>query len=89
MIARKYQYPACKTVDIVENWFGRDLANPYAWLRDRKEPEVLDFVARENAFTDAFLPAAERQEMMEELKNRRLRDLPGSITPGAAVIWVR
>ncbi len=77
----KYQYPVCKTVDTVENWFGRELADPYSWLRNAKDPEVLDFVARENAFTDAFFPADELQEMMDLLKSRRLKDLPSSITP--------
>lgn len=78
---KKYQYPACKTVDTVENWFGRELADPYAWLRSAKDPEVLDFVARENAFTDSFFPADELAAMMDTLKSRRLPDLPGSITP--------
>lgn len=80
-MARKYQYPACKTVDKVENWFGRSLADPYAWLRDRKDPEVLDFVARENAYTDAFFPQDELEEMMASLKTGALRELPMSIVP--------
>ena len=47
-------YPACKTVDVVEDWHGVELTDPYAWLRDKTDPEVLDFVARENAYTDAY-----------------------------------
>ncbi len=78
---KKYQYPACKTVDTVENWFGRELPDPYAWLRSAKDPEVLDFVARENTFTDSFFPADELADMINTLKSRRLPDLPGSIIP--------
>lgn len=80
----KYQYPSCKTVDTVENWFGHELADPHSWLRNGKDPEVLDFVARENAFTDAFFPAEDLQEMIDTLKRNRLKDLPGSITPWQA-----
>ena len=77
----KYQYPSCKTVDTVENWFGHELADPYSWLRNAKDPEVLDFVARENAFTDAFFPADQLQEMIDTLKANRLKDLPMTMTP--------
>ena len=77
----KYQYPSCKTVDTVENWFGHELADPYSWLRNAKDPEVLDFVARENAFTDAFFPADELQEMIDTLKANRLKDLPMTMAP--------
>ena len=77
----KYQYPACRTCDTVETWFGTELADPYSWLRDRKDPEVLDFVARENAFTDAFFPADELSAKIAELKDQALPGLPGSITP--------
>ena len=77
----KYQYPACRTADTVENWFGRELPDPYSWLRDRKDPEVLDFVARENTYTDAFFPADELNDMIAQLKAQALPGLPGSITP--------
>ena len=77
----KYQYPACRTADTVENWFGRELPDPYSWLRDRKDPEVLDFVARENAYTDAFFPQSDLDAMIADLKAQALPGLPGNITP--------
>ena len=77
----KYQYPACRTADTVEDWFGTKLADPYSWLRDRHDPEVLDFVARENAFTDGFFPQDELEAMKADLKAHALPSLPGSITP--------
>ena len=77
---KKYQYPACRTADTVENWFGRELPDPYSWLRDRHDPEVLDFVARENAYTDSYFDAEALAQTVAGLKERRLPDLPGSIT---------
>ena len=49
----KYNYPECRRSDLVEDYFGHKLEAPYTWLRNTKDPEVLDFTARENAFTDA------------------------------------
>lgn len=75
------QYPECRTVDKVEDWFGHALSDPYAWLRDGKDPEVLDFVARENAYTDAFFPAEELERKIAELKAQELPSLPARISP--------
>ena len=76
----KYQYPTCRTADTVENWFGIQLPDPYSWLWDRKDPEVLDFVARENAYTDTFFPKADLDAMIAQLKEQALPGLPGNIT---------
>lgn len=77
----KYTYPHCPECDTVEDWFGTRLPDPYAWLRDGKDPRVLDFVARENACTDAFFPAEDLRVMIAELKARAVKPLPTGITP--------
>lgn len=77
----KYQYPACPTVDKEEDWFGVRLPDPYAWLRDAKDPRVLDFVARENAFTDAYFASRPLEEKIAQLKQGRLPELPRELTP--------
>ena len=77
----KYIYPYCKTVDKVEDWFGTKLSDPYEWLKNAKDPEVLDFVARENAYTDEFFDEAELEKEIASLKEKALVDLPGSISP--------
>lgn len=77
----KYTYPACKTVDKVEDWFGTQLPDPYAWLRDGKDPEVLDFVARENAYTDAWFDPAELEAKIAQLKSQKLPELPTGMIP--------
>lgn len=77
----KYQYPACKKVDTVEDWFGTSLPDPYSWLRNARDPEVLDFVARENAFTDQYFDGKELEEKIEELKKQKLPELFSEIIP--------
>lgn len=79
----KYQYPECKTVDKTENWFGHELADPYAWLRDRNDPEVLDFVARENAWTDAYFEQKgdKLAGKIAQLKAEKLPELPRDLVP--------
>lgn len=76
----KYEYPACKTVDVTEDWFGTSLPDPYAWLKQAKEPEVLDFVARENAFTDAWFDREKVQARAAQLKAEKLPELYYSLT---------
>lgn len=75
----KYQYPTCKTVDKAEDWFGTSLPDPYAWLRDGKDPEVLDFVARENAYTDTYFKDFPLDKKIAELKAKALPTLPSNL----------
>lgn len=77
----KYQYPVCPTVDKVEDWFGTSLPDPYAWLRNAKDPEVLDFVARENAFTDSYFASRPLEEKIDRLKADKLPGLPRELVP--------
>ena len=71
----KYEYPVCKTVDVTEEWFGTKLPDPYAWLKEAGDPQVLDFVARENAFTDAWFDADRLQAKIARLKEEKLPEL--------------
>jgi prolyl oligopeptidase len=50
-------YPKTKTVPVVDEQFGRKVADPYRWLEDdvRVNPEVAAWVKAENAVTDAYL----------------------------------
>lgn len=51
---------------------GKTFSDPYEWLRDRNDPEVLQLLEAENAYTDAVLaplaPLAE--EIFTEIKTR-------------------
>ena len=77
----KNDYPSSPVCDTKEEWFGRTLPDPYAWLKDGKDPAVLDWVRQQNEFTDAFFPALPVREKMAALKKEKLSPLPGMLSP--------
>ena len=83
-------YPECKTVDVVENWHGIELPDPYTWLRDKDDPEVRDFVARENAYTDAYFADRGVDEKIAQLKATQLPENYMTVEPfGAGYVTSR
>ena len=52
-----FAYPDAKRVDVVDNRFGVQVADPYRWLEDdvRNDPAVEAWVTAENQVTDRFL----------------------------------
>lgn len=50
-------YPETRTDGTVETIFGEPIADPYRWLENdvRNDPEVADWVQRENTVTEAYL----------------------------------
>nr|WP_305958283.1 prolyl oligopeptidase family serine peptidase [Aurantiacibacter sp. 219JJ12-13]MDP5261632.1 prolyl oligopeptidase family serine peptidase [Aurantiacibacter sp. 219JJ12-13] len=53
------QYPETRQGDVVETFFGEEIADPYRWLEEdvRNSEEVAAWVARQNAVTDTYLDA--------------------------------
>lgn len=52
-------YPETYRGDVVETFFGEEVADPYRWLEDdvRNNPEVANWVEAQNALTDQYLDA--------------------------------
>ncbi len=50
-------YPETRRGDVVETFFGEQVADPYRWLEDdvRNNTEVADWVEAQNAITDSYL----------------------------------
>lgn len=55
--APRPDYPATERNDLVERQFGFAVADPFRWLEDdvRVNPRVANWVARQNAATEAYL----------------------------------
>jgi prolyl oligopeptidase len=55
--AQPLDYPATRRGDVVETKFGESIADPYRWLEGdvRRDAEVADWVARQNALTQQNL----------------------------------
>ncbi|QKG80653.1 prolyl oligopeptidase family serine peptidase [Tenuifilum thalassicum] len=50
-------YPKTKKVDVVDEYFGVKVPDPYRWLEDDKSPEVAEWVKQQNEVTFKYLNA--------------------------------
>lgn len=64
--------PVAKTVPYETTRHGETRTDPYFWLRDRSDPDVVAYLEAENAHTEAVLADAQalRRELYEEMKGR-------------------
>ncbi len=62
-------YPPTRTVDVVDDYHGTKVADPYRWLEQITSPDVAEWVAAQSAFTDQMLtPDTLRQTLMERMR---------------------
>ena len=61
-------YPESRRGDVVETLFGETIADPFRWLENdvRSDPEVADWVARQNRVTRAYLDALPQRRWFED-----------------------
>jgi prolyl oligopeptidase len=65
VFAKKYQYPEAKKGDVVDDYFGTKVADPYRWLEDADAQDTREWVARENALTRRYIDSYPRREAIE------------------------
>src|SRR6266851_4502429 len=65
------QYPTAARGDIVDDYFGTKVADPYRWMEDLNAPDVKQWVDAENAVTFKYLGSL---PMRDALK-KRITDL--------------
>jgi prolyl oligopeptidase len=53
--AARMTYPETRKDDVVDDYFGTKVPDPYRWLEDLNSPETARWVAAENAVTEAYL----------------------------------
>ncbi len=58
----KVAYPATKTINHVDDYFGRKVADPYRWMEDLNASDVAQWVKAENAVTEKFLATLPMRE---------------------------
>ncbi len=61
------KYPATKTVDQTDDFFGTRVADPYRWLENDTAEDTKDWVQRENHVTESYLANI---PFKEAIKNR-------------------
>lgn len=68
MLAQRAEYPVAKKVDVVDDYHGTKVADPYRWLEDVDSDATKAWVAAENEITFAYLDAIpERQWIRDRL----------------------
>jgi prolyl oligopeptidase len=69
----RLKYPETKKVDVVDDYHGTKVADPYRWLEDdvRKSKEVADWVEAQNKVTFGFLQSIPEREAIQ----KRITDL--------------
>ncbi|QDT08987.1 Prolyl endopeptidase precursor [Planctomycetes bacterium K23_9] len=76
----KMKYPATKTVDVVDDYFGNQVSDPYRWLEDTESDETAAWIAAQNKVTQSYLESLpQREEMrarLEKLWNYERFGLP-------------
>jgi len=56
--------PIAKVVPVSTTLFGDTRTDPYAWLRDRNDPDTPKYLEAENAYTKAMMKSTEELQSM-------------------------
>jgi prolyl oligopeptidase len=61
----KPTYPRPRQGDVVDDYHGTKIADPYRWMEDLNAPEVKQWVAAENAITFRYLDALPQRDALK------------------------
>src|SRR5438477_12981632 len=59
------KYPAARKGDVVDDYFGTKVPDPYRWMEDLNAPEVKQWVDAENAVTFKYLDARAQRDAIK------------------------
>ncbi|KAB2907379.1 MAG: S9 family peptidase [Ignavibacteriaceae bacterium] len=75
MLKSQRDYPAppsAKKIPTVFTEFGKTRVDDYYWLRDKSNPEVIDYLNKENAYAETVMESTKdlQETLYEEMKGR-------------------
>jgi prolyl oligopeptidase len=59
-------YPVTRKADVVDDYFGRTVADPYRWMEDLDSPEVVAWREAQNALTFSYLGRLPLRDRLRE-----------------------
>ena len=59
-------YPTTQKVDVVDDYFGTKVSDPYRWLEDDLSPETAEWVKAQNVVTFDYLSKIPYREQIEQ-----------------------
>jgi prolyl oligopeptidase len=62
---KQYTYPEAMKQNVVDDYFGTKVADPYRWLEDPDSPETQAWVAKENELTRKYIDSYDKREALE------------------------
>ncbi len=65
-LVAQVEYPQTKKVDLVDDYHGAEVADPYRWLEDVDSDETKAWVEAQNKVTFAYLEAIPEREQLRE-----------------------
>lgn len=65
-VQAQLKYPQPKKVDVVDNYFGVKIEDPYRWMEDVNDPDVAKWVEEENKLTESFLSKIPFRDKLRE-----------------------
>lgn len=63
---KQFNYPKAEKQDVVDNYFGTDVADPYRWMENDTTSEVAAWVEAENKITNDYLAQIPFRETIKE-----------------------
>ncbi|HXV13422.1 MAG TPA: prolyl oligopeptidase family serine peptidase [Candidatus Krumholzibacteria bacterium] len=66
VFAKKYVYPEAMKQDVVDNYHGTQVADPYRWLEDPDSKDTMDWVAKENELTRSYIDSYAKRDAIEQ-----------------------
>lgn len=63
---RRFPYPSARKANVVENYHGTKVADPYRWMENPNDPETQAWVEAENRLTFAYLNSIPAREKIEQ-----------------------
>src|SRR5262249_41093734 len=69
-VSQPLNYPKVRKADVVDDYFGTKVPDPYRWLEDPDSPETLKWINQENELTQSyFQKLPDRARFRERLTN--------------------
>ncbi len=62
----RIKYPATKTINVIDDYFGTKVPDPYRWLEDDNSPETKEWVRAENKVTFNYLKKIPQREKIRK-----------------------
>jgi len=62
----RFTYPPAKTVDVVDDYHGTKVADPYRWMEEEGTPDLVKWIDSENVLTENYLQGVPGREKLGE-----------------------